>query len=74
MMEELKPCPCGKTPTKLHIAGYEREKWQQVYGDCCEEWMIEFRSGYEMNDSPKLMQYATEAWNDAPRNTTKDSK
>ena len=42
----LAACPCGKTPNKLHIAEGNTCKYAFVYGDCCGEWNIEFRTDY----------------------------
>lgn len=67
-MSELKPCPCGKTPTKLHITdngqGY---KWGNATPDCCGEWGIEFRAVSYDFDSTETYQAAVKAWNHAPR-------
>ncbi len=67
-MDKLKPCPCGKIPSALSIvdAG-QGGKWANVMGDCCSEWMIEFRTSYYALDSNDCMKLATEAWNDSPR-------
>jgi len=66
-MGELKPCPCGKIPSELHIIGEDRQKWQYVSGGCCSTWEIEFRSFYNPTGSEELMELAIEAWNNAPR-------
>lgn len=68
MTTKLKPCPCGQVPEKLAIgeAG-QGSKWALAYGDCCNEWMIEFRTRYEPLDSEACMQFAIEAWNNSPR-------
>ena len=63
----LKPCPCGKIPEELCIDGDRTYKWAYVYGSCCGEWNIEFRSGYNDANSKQCMDLATEAWNKAPR-------
>lgn len=64
---ELKPCPCGETPTELLIDVDENQgyKYAHTYGDCCNEWSIEFRSQYKQGD--ELMSLAVQAWNDSPR-------
>jgi hypothetical protein len=64
----LAACPCGKTPQELSItdAG-QGGKWANVSGNCCGEWMIEFRTNYENLDSDKCKALAVEAWNAAPR-------
>jgi len=69
MSEELKPCPCGKTPKNLIItdAG-QGGKWANVYGECCAEWMLEFRTDYHRLDSDECMELAIKWWNDATRN------
>ena len=66
--EALKPCPCGQTPTKLHISETQcSPKWALVAGNCCDEWHIEFRTiKYDMG-SDVTYEAAIEAWNDAPR-------
>ena len=67
-MSKLKKCPCGKTPTSLGIEDDGHGgKWAYVSGDCCGEWMVEFRTQYEDTGSAKCMEYATLAWNEAPR-------
>ena len=67
-MKELKPCPCGETPTKLHItdAG-QGGKWALASGDCCGEWIVEFRTGNYALDHIKCYRRGMEYWNDAPR-------
>lgn len=63
---QLKPCPCGKVPTALNV--FEGDcKWYQASGNCCGEWLIEFRSHYRKVDSPEAYQLAVEAWNKAAR-------
>jgi len=54
-------------PTRLNINSIY-EKWAQCTGDCCGEWMIEFRSNYG-RDIEALDALAAEAWNAAPRAT-----
>lgn len=73
-MTELKPCPCGETPTKLGIDGTGRSKWAFVYGNCCSEWHIEFRTNYALPNSDECMKLGIYAWNDAPRNTRIEDK
>lgn len=67
-MDELKPCPCGKTPTRLHVtdAG-QGGKWAWATGDCCGEWHLEFRTDYEPLGSDECADYAIERWNRAER-------
>lgn len=62
----LKPCPCGKTPNSLLLAD-NGVKWAYVFGDCCNEWNIEFRTMYNPIDSEACMELAIEAWNSATR-------
>ena len=67
-MDNLKPCPCGKTPTKLYIRDANQgRKWAWCSGDCCDEWNIEFRTQYEPYDSDECYKLAVEAWNEAKR-------
>ena len=65
----LKPCPCGKVPTGLHVTCDKNSKWGHVAGECCGEWMIEFRNGY---DDPPDKEEARLAWNDAPRSSEEE--
>lgn len=68
-MINLKKCPCGKTPTKLIVEPQESTcgKWGYVSGDCCGEWMIEFRLDYHEYDSIEATERAMLSWNCAPR-------
>ena len=67
-MTKLKQCPCGKLPARLNILDANQGgKWAIASGDCCAEWLIEFRTGYEALESDACMDLAVEAWNDAPR-------
>jgi hypothetical protein len=70
MSEELKPCPCGRPTDALIItdAG-QGGKYAMVAGNCCGEWMIEFRANYLNINSPECMALALAAWNDSPRST-----
>lgn len=67
-MNKLVPCPCGKTPTRLHVndAG-QGMRWAHVAGNCCGDWELEFRTEYNALDSEKCYQLAVERWNEAPR-------
>mgnify|MGYP000282822972 CR=1 FL=1 len=67
MNDELKPCPCGKTPTKLHIETGATCKYSYASGDCCGEWLIEFRTHYLLAGTDGAMELAVEAWNEADR-------
>jgi hypothetical protein len=62
----LKPCPCGQTPSKLHISDTgQGGKYADVFGDCCGDWKIEFRQQYTTGD--EAMGLAITAWNIATR-------
>jgi len=62
----LKPCPCGKTPAELHLDCPERCKWGYASGDCCNEWIVEFRNQYTTNPETSMLR-AVERWNATPR-------
>lgn len=65
---EIKPCPCGKVPTELFLADANQGmKWAFASGDCCGEWIIEFRTNYATLDSDECKRLALEAWNGTPR-------
>lgn len=64
--DELFHCPCGKIPSKLHIEQGVSSKYSFASGDCCGDWMVEFRTGYHNKDS-RLMERAAKAWNEAQR-------
>lgn len=66
-MSEIKACPCGQIPKELCIVE-NNSKWSYVYGNCCDEWFIEFRTHYSQADKELYHKYAREAWNEAPRN------
>lgn len=66
-LEPLKPCPCGKTPKKVYVEEGQSCKWAMVYGDCCGEWNVEFRTQYLKIGSEELHKFAVEEWNEAPR-------
>ena len=66
-MTELKKCPCGKTPNGLLIEEGSTSRWGYAYGDCCSEWMIEFRSVNNNPMSPESYDMAVKYWNDSPR-------
>lgn len=67
MSIELKQCPCGKIPNSLFVSYTESQKWANVCGSCCSEWMIEFGTNYHRLDSDECMALAVKAWNNAPR-------
>ena len=69
-MSDLKPCPCGQTPTELCLYDIAQGwKWVLASGNCCGEWHIEFRGNYsDPNDpEPELMELAIESWNEIRR-------
>ena len=67
-MSKLKPCPCGQIPDSLNIYDANQSgKYAFVQGNCCGEWLIEFRTDYEPLDSEKCMESAIQAWNDTSR-------
>jgi len=68
-MSELKPCPCGRTPKELCVSDAgQGGKWANVSAmSCCGCWEVEFRTRYHGLDSGRCMEYAIEAWNEAPR-------
>ena len=64
---KLKRCPCGEVPAFLGIHEGATMKYAYCSGDCCGEWNIEFRTGYNDVQSEKCMELAIDAWNDAGR-------
>lgn len=64
---KLNPCPCGKIPEFVTLTYGYSSKWGLVMGNCCSEWMVEFRTGFQPLDSKEAMDAAVEAWNAAPR-------
>jgi hypothetical protein len=67
MSEQLKPCPCGKTPSKLLIGDGNTYRWRIISGDCCGEWMIESsRIEYPITDE-SIVKQCTNDWNNANR-------
>lgn len=74
-MSKLKPCPCGKIPEALIIVeNGQGAKWAVASGDCCGEWMIEFRTHYNKFGSKECRDLANAAWNEAPRAQQKKPK
>lgn len=68
ILKDVKPCPCGQTPKELFITNVNSgTKYAYVYGSCCSQWEVEFRTEYRDADSDECMQLAIEAWNEAPR-------
>ena len=66
VMSDLKPCPCGKTPSDVSQYGSPYDKWVWASPDCCGEWSVEYRSGYAQNEDDQKRN-AEFAWNNAPR-------
>jgi len=66
-MSELKACPCGKTPDRLSITESATSKWAFVSGDCCGDWLVEFRTNYHDLASSEMYELAEKAWNEMPR-------
>lgn len=64
-MSKLKRCPCGAVPKWLRVETEPPAKFSHVYGECCGEWIIEFRSQYTKGE--ELLKRASDAWNEAPR-------
>jgi len=65
---EILPCPCGQTPKELHsVDNGQGGKWAMVYGDCCGEWHVEYRTEYKDLESPEGKEIARVAWNFTPR-------
>ena len=72
MFKNLMPCPCGRPIDKLFISDSgQGQKYANVSGNCCGEWMIEFRTNYLDFDSIDCMDLAIKAWNNAPRGVIK---
>lgn len=67
MTNELKPCACGHVPEGLRIEGEVKAKFARVCGECCGEWIVEFRNDYCPLDSEQSWDRAAQAWNSAPR-------
>jgi len=63
--KELKLCPCGKRPEKLIIG--LGQNITTATGDCCDDWLVLFRSEYQSRDSDLTQQLAVEAWNEVSR-------
>jgi len=64
----LKPCPCGETPKKLHIShNGQGDKWMECSGSCCGSWLVEFKAYYHDENSEECMGLAIEEWNEAKR-------
>lgn len=63
----LRPCPCGKTPANLCVMEGHTHSYAFVSGDCCGDWLVDFRIRFSAPGSEERMTLATEAWNRAPR-------
>ncbi|MCP4475366.1 MAG: hypothetical protein GY821_12540 [Gammaproteobacteria bacterium] len=63
----IKPCPCGETPKTLCIEQGSSSKWGMVYGTCCSDWNVEFRTKYFDTDTDECMKQAIKQWNLAKR-------
>jgi len=67
MTVELRRCPCGEVPTAIGINNYSDAKYMFAVPNCCDEWLIEFRTNYHPADTEECLALAVEAWNNAPR-------
>jgi hypothetical protein len=67
MSEELKACPCGKIPTKLLLEETCAGKYANAFGDCCNEWIVEYRTHLYQFDSDESRDNAIKAWNQSTR-------
>jgi hypothetical protein len=66
--QQLLPCPCGKTPDRLTITAETRTpKYAHCSGDCCGDWLIEFRADYAEPDTNACQSRAAASWNAAAR-------
>ena len=66
--ESLKPCPCGKTPERLHCNEGGSFRYRDVSGDCGCGWEIEVRvtTMRKLTDD-ELYAECVEEWNAMPR-------
>ena len=60
------PCPCGEVPEDLIIRVPQGSKYGTVAGQCCGDWVLEFKAGYPKSNE-ELSNQAEVAWNAAPR-------
>ena len=65
--KEIKKCPCGKYPKSLNISEGSTSNWGYASGDCCGEWLSEFRSVNHDPMSKESYEQAIVYWNDMPR-------
>lgn len=66
-MNNLEGYPCGAKPTPLNLTEGKTCKYGLVCGDCCGEWLVEFRADHCEIDSEECVALAKEAWNQAAR-------
>ena len=62
---KLAKCPCGKTPTNL-ATQQMTGRYYYATGDCCQEWIIEYRVEYGSAQT-EADTAAIDAWNNASR-------
>jgi len=67
----LAACPCGAVPDELLIVEGASHSHSFVSGKCCNEWFVEFYTGYHHHDGIPVEDRATSAWNDAVRGKNK---
>ena len=65
MSEALKPCPCGKVPSKLILCDDPDPSFMEVQGDCGCDWSTIYRVSVRGIDNNR--EKAIEVWNSAPR-------
>lgn len=63
-------CPCGEVPSDIMINLPQGAKYGTVAGNCCGDWVLEFKAGYPKNND-ELVLAARTAWNEAPRGQSK---
>lgn len=61
-------CPCGETPAELFVRLPKGSKQGIVAGNCCGDWLLEFKAGYPKDDAD-LLERGKMAWNNQPRGT-----
>lgn len=69
-LETYARCPCGQVPTDIMINMPQGSKYGTVAGNCCGDWMLEFKAGYP-KDNNHLIVLATNAWNSLSREGVK---
>ncbi len=60
-------CPCGAIPLSLHIQEGPTLKHAFASGDCCNVWLVEFRTHKYEPHSAESMSLAIKAWNEEKR-------